>query len=435
VARKKNKKNSRLGRGLGSLLGPTGDDSPSNQVANKIPLNENGILNDAEEETEAIKADSTKKAKEVLKEEKSKKDEVSAKEKSNTDNKEEVKASTAAKTKTAEKKEDLKSKVSSNSEDKALEAKATKSTPKVESVISIDEPTEEKDSKTAEAQVVEKIVEKVVVKEQKIPEGSRIWKIAVEKIIPNQFQPRQYFDKEKVEELSQSIREQGILQPIVVRKTKDQKLEIISGERRWRAAQMAKLHEVPVIIKDVDDQNSLELALIENIQRANLNPLEEAEAYQRLADEFSLTQEQIAKKVGKNRASVANTLRLLGLSPEVRNFVKEGKLSQGHAKALLSIGDPIKQRELAKKIVNESLSVRAVETLAAQSNKPVKEKKENVASEISNRLASQQAQELQRLLGTKVKIDYTGGKGKIALQFYSDDQFNDIIDRLKEAWK
>ncbi|MEC9281531.1 MAG: ParB/RepB/Spo0J family partition protein [Bdellovibrionota bacterium] len=433
MARKKNKKNSRLGRGLGSLLGPTGDDSPSNQVANKIPLNENGILNDENEETEEIKADSSKTAKEVLKEEKSKKDEVSAKSKTEKDKLEDNKPETKAKEKVStDKKAEAESAKSKKTEEKAEVTKATKSTPKVEAAISIDEKSE---AKIEEPKIVEKVVEKVVVKEQKIPEGSRIWKIAVEKIIPNQFQPRQYFDKEKVEELSQSIKEQGILQPIVVRKTKDQKLEIISGERRWRAAQMAKLHEVPVIIKDVDDQNSLELALIENIQRANLNPLEEAEAYQRLADEFSLTQEQIAKKVGKNRASVANTLRLLGLSPEVRNFVKEGKLSQGHAKALLSIGDPIKQRELAKKIVNESLSVRAVETLAAQSNKPLKEKKENVASEISNRLASQQAQELQRLLGTKVKIDYTGGKGKIALQFYSDDQFNDIIDRLKEAWK
>src|SRR5690606_17379630 len=198
-----------------------------------------------------------------------------------------------------------------------------------------------------------------------------------------------YFDKEKVAELADSIREHGILQPIVARKTKDQKFEIISGERRWRAAQMAGHHDVPVIIKEVEDQNSLELALIENIQRANLNPIEEAEAYQRLADEFSLTQEQVTKKVGKNRASVANILRLLSLSAEIRNYVVEGALSQGHAKVLLSVADPIRQKELAKKIVNEKLSVRAVEILAAQkeSAKAPQFKETQEKDSISSKLA------------------------------------------------
>ena len=359
-----NKKNSRLGRGLGSLLGPTSDESPSNQVANKIPLEENRVLADSQE-------------------------------------------------------------VSPKQETKLG------GSPKQALVEAVQQKQEQK--KDSAPQVIEKVVEKIIYKEQKVPEAARIWKIAVEKIVPNPFQPRQHFDKEKVEELAESIREQGILQPIVVRKTADQKLEIISGERRWRAAQIAKLKEVPVIIREVDDQNSLELALIENIQRADLNPLEEAEAYQRLADEFGLTQEQIALKVGKKRASITNTLRLLGLSPEVREYLMLGKVSQGHAKALLSVGDPIKQRELANRIVAEKLSVRAAEALAAQTHIQ-RQKKENVAGEIAVRLARQQAQELQKILGTKVKIDYANGRGRIALQFYSDEQFNDIVERLKDSW-
>lgn len=314
----------------------------------------------------------------------------------------------------------------------------------VSTKASIKKQNTEAENKTIQPQeekikIVKEVVEveKIVYKEKKIPEGSRIWRIGVDKIQPNQYQPRQFFDKEKVEELSLSIKEQGILQPIVVRKTENQKFEIISGERRWRAAQMAGLHDVPVIIKDVSDQNSLELALIENIQRANLNPMEEAEAYQRLADEFALTQEQIAVKVGKKRASVANTLRLLSLTTEVRAMVKEALLSQGHAKALLSVGDPIKQRELAKKVVNEKLSVRATENLAIQVQKTgvaVVVKSKNVAEEISGKLVQGLAQELQRAMGTKVKIDYSGGKGKMQIQFYSDEQLNQIAEKLKEAW-
>ncbi|MFK8137399.1 MAG: ParB/RepB/Spo0J family partition protein [Bdellovibrionales bacterium] len=314
-----------------------------------------------------------------------------------------------------------------------------KKTPEQTAKVALKEEAAKKVSEPivkTEPKVIEKIVEKVVVKEQKVPEGSRIWRIAIDKIVPNQFQPRQHFNKELVEELAASIKEHGVLQPIVVRKTDDKKFELIAGERRWRASQMAGLHDVPVIIKEVDDQDSLELALIENIQRSNLNPMEEAEAYQRLADEFQLTQEQIAKKVGKKRASVANTLRLLALSPEVRQFVVNGQVSQGHAKALLSVDDPVKQRELAKRVVSEKLSVRATEALAAQTHiGKEKVKSENVADEISNRLAKGVAFELQKLLGTKVKIDYANGKGKVQINFYSDDQFNEIADRMKDAWR
>lgn len=385
MSKKKNKsKNSRLGRGLGSLLGPAMEEAESNE--SKASLF-------AESEEEAPVEEKQEKAppkKEALKKEKAKKEK-------------EVKTI-----------------------EKVVEVPVEKI---VEKLVEV--PVEKIVEKTVEVPV-----EKIVYKDAKIPEGARIWRIAIEKIVPNQYQPRQHFDSEKVEELAASIKEQGILQPIVARKTKDQKFEIISGERRWRAAQQAGLKEVPVVIKNVEDKTSLELALIENIQRANLNPMEEAEAYQRLADEFQMTQEEIAKKVGKKRASVANTLRLLSLSPEVRQFLMQGKVSQGHAKALLSVGDPIKQRELAKRIVSEKLSVRAAEALAAQTH-VVKENKQNknVGEEISNKLAKGMATELQKLLGTKVKIDYTAGRGKVQIMFYSDDQFNDIVEGIKKSWK
>ena len=375
----KKKKNQRLGRGLGSLLGASTEESAPNANANAV--SKSSIFDDEEEEPAKKKAKPAPKA--ALKEEKAKKE----------------------------------------AEPKVIEKIVEK---KIE--VPVEKIVEKR---------VEVPVEKIVYRDQKIPEGSRIWRISIEKIHPNQFQPRQHFDKEKIEELADSIKEQGILQPIVVRKTKEQKFEIISGERRWRAAQVAGLTEVPVVIKNVEDKTSLELALIENIQRANLNPMEEAEAYQRLADEFSMTQEDIAKKVGKKRASVANTLRLLSLGPEVRQFLMEGKVSQGHAKALLSVGDPIKQRELAKRIINEKLSVRAAEALAAQTHitKIENTQSQKVGEEISNKLAKGIAGDLQKLLGTKVKIDYSGGKGKIQILFYSDDQFNDLVDGIKDAWK
>lgn len=202
-----------------------------------------------------------------------------------------------------------------------------------------------------------------------VPPESRIWKIAVEKLHPNEYQPRQKFNKDTLKELASSIKDKGILQPIVARKHASGALEIISGERRWRAAQMAGLQEVPVIIRTVDDQDSLELAIIENIQREDLNPVDEAEAYQRLAQEFKLTQQQIAEKVGKERATVANALRLLSLSDPVREMLVNQEISVGHCKVLLSIDNPKTQSDLAKKTIKEQLSVRALEKLVAKTLK------------------------------------------------------------------
>ncbi len=262
-----------------------------------------------------------------------------------------------------------------------------------------------------------------------IPDENRIWNLAIEKLKINNYQPRRYFDKDKLAELSMSIKEQGILQPIVARRSIKGDFEIIAGERRWRAAQQAGLTEVPVILKDIDDQKSLELALIENIQRENLNAIEEAEAYERLAKEFNLTQQQISEKVGKERATVANSLRLLGLVPEVKNMIIQGEITAGHAKALLAITDPDAQRAVAKKIASEKLTVRAAEKLIKSANKT---KDDPSLDNSTESLVSMMAEDIQKTLGTKVKIDYNNGKGKISVFFYSDSELTQITDRLKK---
>lgn len=272
-----------------------------------------------------------------------------------------------------------------------------------------------------------------------VPPEARIWKIAVEKLHPNEFQPRQKFNKETLKELSSSIKDKGILQPIVARRHASGALEIISGERRWRAAQMAGLQEVPVIIRTVSDQDSLELAIIENIQREDLNPIDEAEAYQRLAQEFKLTQQQIAEKVGKDRATVANALRLLLLSDPVRAMLVNQDLSVGHCKVLLSIDNPKTQTDLAKKSIKDQLSVRALEKLVSRAIKgediDVEELTEDPKTALKLKLVKSLSEELQKIMGTKVAIDYAGGKGKLTLSFYSDDEFNEITEKLKHAWK
>lgn len=264
-----------------------------------------------------------------------------------------------------------------------------------------------------------------------VSDENRIWNIAVEKLKVNNFQPRRHFDKDKITELSQSIKEQGILQPIVARRSIKGDFEIIAGERRWRAAQLAGLLEVPVILKDIDDQKSLELALIENIQRENLNAIEEAEAYEQLAREFHLTQQQISDKVGKERATVANSLRLLTLVPEVRNMIIQGEITAGHAKALLAITDPEAQKAVAKKIASEKLTVRAAEKLirsATRQKDPTKK-----YDDTTEGLISLVSEDIQKILGTKVKIDYTDGAGKISIFFYSEAEFNQITDKLKRG--
>lgn len=269
-----------------------------------------------------------------------------------------------------------------------------------------------------------------------VPANMRIWQIPIEKIEPNPNQPRQIFTKEALQELANSIREKGIIQPMLVRRKDGDRFEIIAGERRWRAAQLAGLKEVPALLKDTEDREVLELALIENIQRENLNAIEEAEAYEYLIKKYNMTQQEVAAKVGKDRVTVANVLRLLQLEPGVRLMVSKGQLSLGQAKVLLSVRDGRLQESLAMRATEESLSVRALEKLVARSKEsssvapPVLDDTAGLRA----RLAGNLAEELQKLIGSKVILDYAEGKGKIAIHFYSDQELNQIADKLRGAW-
>jgi ParB family chromosome partitioning protein len=262
---------------------------------------------------------------------------------------------------------------------------------------------------------------------------TRIWSLPVEALYPSKEQPRSVFDPAPLKELAESIKAKGILQPIVAKKVSENKYEIIAGERRWRASQLAGLEMVPVILRDSEPQDSLELALIENIQRENLNPMEEAEAYQRLIEEYGLTQQAVAEKVGKDRVTVANSLRLLNLPTEVRELVSQKQISIGQAKVLLGVSEVPLIKKLANRAKAEKLTVRALEKLVARVQKgespeaPISKTAENLA-------AVSLADELQKIIGTKVAIDYVQGKGKIVLHFYSDEELNYIAEMIRDTW-
>lgn len=251
-----------------------------------------------------------------------------------------------------------------------------------------------------------------------------ILEVDINYIAPNESQPRKNFDEEKLHTLSQSIKEKGVIQPILV--TKDgEYYTIIAGERRWRAAKLAGLKKMPVIEKKLSDIEVMEISLIENLQREDLNPMEEAMAYKRLVDDFSLTQEEIAKRVGKSRPAIANSLRLLNLDPKVANYLVEGTLSEGHGRMLVSIDDFDLQYEVAKKIIDESLNVRQTEKLIKKLNEkkpvnPKKEKNDIYIREIEEKLIN--------VLGTKVSINKSRKKGKIEIEYYSEDDLQRILD-------
>lgn len=265
----------------------------------------------------------------------------------------------------------------------------------------------------------------------------KMWMLSIEKLKSGKYQPRKNFEKQSLDELAASIKEHGILQPLVVRSTGPGQFEIIAGERRWRAAQQAGLHEVPAIIKSYDNQKTLELSLIENLQREDLNPIEEAEGYQRLASEFGLTQEKVAEKVGKDRATVANSLRLLKLVPEVREMLQKGQITQGHAKVLLSVSDNQTQRQLAKTITESGLSVRKLEELIQKKLTSTKAEPSslNPSESVAKRLIAGLEDEVQKLLGTRVSIDYSNAKGKMSIYFYSDDELTNIIEKIRGGVK
>lgn len=257
-------------------------------------------------------------------------------------------------------------------------------------------------------------------------EGKRVFHFCgIEEVQPNPFQPRKAFDNENLQNLVGSIREKGILQPLVVRR-KGEGYELIAGERRWRAAQKAGIKEVPIIIKEVPDSEILELSLIENIQRENLNPIEEAEAFKRLIDQFHLTQEEVSKRVGKERTTIANTIRLLKLPAEIRQSLADGVITMGHARAFLSLDGPEKQRLALKKVLSGSLSVRQTESMVRRlrSKGPSSPKK-------NNHEWNPIVENLQRALGTKVRIVGKNKRGRIEIEFYSQEELDRIIDLLR----
>jgi ParB family chromosome partitioning protein len=261
-----------------------------------------------------------------------------------------------------------------------------------------------------------------------LPAGESVQAVPVASLRPCPLQPRKDFSAESLAELADSIREQGIVQPLIVR-AKEDHFELIAGERRWRAAQIVGLTQVPVIVWQADDRTVLELALIENLQRENLNPIEEAQGYAQLIEQFSLTQEQAAAKVGKNRVLIANSLRLLKLSPDLQSHLREGRMSVGHAKVILGLPSPEDQRLAAGRVLKNSLNVRQTEQLvAALQNRPGQKTgaKTRLAAPTDAHLASLENR-LQERFGTKVHLRFHEGKGAVEIKFFSNDDLERFL--------
>ena len=256
--------------------------------------------------------------------------------------------------------------------------------------------------------------------------AGQMHKIPVDKIAPNPFQPRKEFDAEKMRELADSIRTKGLLQPLLVKRNGDA-FVLVAGERRFRAAREAGMTDVPaLILSNLDDTDMLQIALIENIQRENLNPIETAEAYQALLDKCDLTQLQLAEKVGKNRASVANTLRLLTLPDHIKKMVAENKLSEGHARAILSVSDPAMQDRIASRIMQETLSVRQAESMARH------EKRRRLTIKRVSPAYQEVETFLKQTLGTAVKIVPGLKKGRIEIEYYGNEDLNRLLDMFRK---
>ncbi len=253
--------------------------------------------------------------------------------------------------------------------------------------------------------------------------------VKITKVEPNRSQPRKNFDEDALQELSDSIKQFGVIQPILVQDRKDH-YEIIAGERRWRAAKMAGLKEVPVIIRDYTEQEIVEISLIENIQREDLNPIEEAQAYKRLLEEFHLKQDELADRVSKSRVAVANSIRLLKLADDVQQMLIDEMITPGHARALIGIENPQEQYNLAQRIFDEKLSVRDVEKLVKNLHKPAKRKKK-LDDKTLLAIYHEEEEKMKKKLGTKVSVISKGeGTGKIEIEFYSHDDFERILDLI-----
>lgn len=270
-----------------------------------------------------------------------------------------------------------------------------------------------------------------------VKKDEAVLELDLDMIEPNRKQPRKYFDEAALEELAASLKTYGMIQPVVVKRTGDY-YELIAGERRWRAAKIAGMQKIPVVIREWAESEAFEAALVENLQREDLNPIEEAESYQRLQEEFSLSQEQIAEKVGKSRSAVTNSLRLLQLDPRVRNFVVENKLAGGHARTLLAITDGDTQFDLAEQVIEEGLSVRAVEALVKnrlqKAEKAAEPEEEPSKGDEAAKAAYRAIEDdLKSIFSTKVKLKPAGkrNKGKIEIEYYSDEDLERLLALLK----
>lgn len=262
-------------------------------------------------------------------------------------------------------------------------------------------------------------------------EDAELLTLPINRVEPRREQPRKYFDEDALGELAESIRQYGLIQPITARKLENGYYQIIAGERRWRAARLAGLMEVPVRVIEADDKTTAEMALVENLQREDLNPIEEAKGYKALIEEYGLTQEEAAKSVGRSRPAVTNSMRLLSLSPEVSFLVETGALSAGHARALIPVTDPEKQLAAANEVIKRSLSVRKTEQLAARLCAEENKSEEDVPAEIKVDYAAEVASELGRILGRKVSLIQGRKTGRIELEFYGADDREALIEALR----
>jgi ParB family chromosome partitioning protein len=263
--------------------------------------------------------------------------------------------------------------------------------------------------------------------------ADQLREIDIDRILPNSHQPRKNFDDDALNELAASIREHGVIQPVVVSALDDGFFQLIAGERRWRASQRAGLLRLPAVVREAGDHDSLELALIENLQREDLNPMEEAQAYERLISDFGMTQEEVARRVGKNRATIANMLRLLRLPGEVQQWLRENRLSTGHAKALLSLSDLNAILDSARKIIQGNYSVRQAEMLVSRYSNSVGKDESGGSVETVDPNVKAAVHALEQVLGTKVTVQENGGRGRIEIHFYSFEEMNRLYEGLLKA--
>ena len=315
-----------------------------------------------------------------------------------------------------------KSSVKPNANDENLE----ETIEKTDHAVLIGQETNVSEVKSAEKTMADTAKEEV---SEETPSAELELKIS--EIEPNRDQPRKAFDEVQLEELADSIRKYGVLQPLLVQK-KGESYEIIAGERRWRAAMLAGLKTIPAVIREYSPQQAMEIALIENVQREDLNPIEEALAYQRLMQEFSLKQEEIAERVSKNRTTITNSMRLLNLAPEVQQMLIEGRIASGHARALLAVTDPYQQLELAKKVELERMSVREVEKAVKLLGKEKKEKKKSQVDEAVELVFQDMENRMKTVMGTKVNISRKDkSKGKIEIEYYSEAELERLVELIE----